>query len=172
MARSLHLLQLDLLLLLLPLLSLGSLEDRLEDCLEKLLQADLAFWVNDQGYNLSTPEKVLTLYHERVVNHENHKKAVNPALDGGLPSPPQNPPVLSAKTAGSGRLRENSTTSITLATPPHYLKQLSLRNRTQSSLIPPDTPPPLHYLRQLAKRDLPAIYQRDQVAFKKMKKSF
>merc|ERR1711953_383818 len=37
------------------------------DCLDRLLVADLAFWVDSEVFNISKPAKIVSLYYERVV---------------------------------------------------------------------------------------------------------
>ena len=36
------------------------------DCLDRLLVADLAFWVDSEVFNISKPAKIVSLYYERL----------------------------------------------------------------------------------------------------------
>ena len=143
---------LHFMLLLLPLLNLASLDNRVEDVLERLLEADLAFWVDSKGFNLSRPEAVLTLYQDRVVR---------PVMENVLVRSKQE---ISPKEMMTKEKQENEMTATSQTPPIHYLRQLAKQNLTVATLLAPASDNhPMHYLRQLAKRDLPAIYQRDQV---------
>ena len=43
----------------------GDLAMAVGECLDRLLLADLAFWVNHQVFNISRPASTVNLYYER-----------------------------------------------------------------------------------------------------------
>ena len=56
------------LLLLLAGAAGADLAARVEDCLDRLVLADRAFWVDQLVFNITRPEQLVRLYHHRSVS--------------------------------------------------------------------------------------------------------
>ena len=117
----------------LAMATLATLEE-VARCLDNLLERDVAFWSKVQASEQPRSQALLSLYQEKVVNPSMTRDS--------------NTTVTNFKGGDSNSTTVNSSQN------KHDLRQLFLKNETTTKLPP---------LRKLAKRDLPAIYQRDQV---------
>ena len=59
-------------LLLLAGAAWADLAARVEDCLDRLVLADRAFWVDQQVFNITRPDHLVRLYHDRSVSEPMH----------------------------------------------------------------------------------------------------
>ena len=56
------------------------------DCLDRLLVADLAFWVDSEVFNISKPAKIVSLYYERLRKKKDAKPFFKPDFRVVIPS--------------------------------------------------------------------------------------